>query len=87
MLGIGFPELLVIFAVCLLIFGPGKLPELGEALGKAIRDFERALKRPSDVTVIPPQYPSNSTTQADTGKQGGDGSNGASTSQVPRSSS
>ena len=44
MFGIGFPELIVILVVALLIFGPGKLPELGNALGKGIRDFRRAFE-------------------------------------------
>jgi sec-independent protein translocase protein TatA len=57
MFGIGFPELLVILVVCLLIFGPGKIPEIGEALGKGIRDFQRAFKQaPEDesASVQPP---------------------------------
>ncbi len=57
MFGIGFPELLVILVVCLLIFGPGKLPEIGEALGKGIRDFQRALKKPPEIEVTPSQTP------------------------------
>ncbi|MBI4515276.1 MAG: twin-arginine translocase TatA/TatE family subunit [Deltaproteobacteria bacterium] len=42
MFGIGVPELVVILVVALFIFGPGKLPEIGSALGKGIRDFKRA---------------------------------------------
>ncbi len=42
--GIGLPELLVILAVALLIFGPKKLPEIGRSLGKAIRGFQDASK-------------------------------------------
>jgi len=57
MFGIGFPELLVILVVCLLIFGPGKLPEIGEALGKGIRDFQRALKQPQTTENSSPQLP------------------------------
>lgn len=43
MFGIGVPELLVIMVVALVLFGPGKLPEIGGALGKGIRDFKRAI--------------------------------------------
>ncbi len=47
MFGLGFPKLVVIVVVCLLVFGPGKIPEVAEALGKGIRDFQRALTSPS----------------------------------------
>lgn len=40
---LGFPELLVIGIIAVLIFGPKKLPELGSGLGKAIRDFKHAV--------------------------------------------
>ena len=36
-------HLLLILAIALLVFGPGKLPQLGEALGKSIRDFKKAV--------------------------------------------
>jgi TatA/E family protein of Tat protein translocase len=38
---IGFPELLVILTIALLIFGPRKLPEIGRSIGKAMREFRR----------------------------------------------
>ena len=44
MFGLGFPELIVIFIVALLIFGPSKLPSLGKSLGEAIRGFKKALE-------------------------------------------
>jgi sec-independent protein translocase protein TatA len=44
MFGLGIPELLLILVVALLIFGPGKLPEIGGALGRGIRDFRRAVE-------------------------------------------
>lgn len=39
----GWTELLLVLGVALVIFGPGKLPELGQTLGKAIREFKGAV--------------------------------------------
>lgn len=44
MFGIGIPELIVILVIILIIFGAGKLPEIGGGLGKAIRNFREATK-------------------------------------------
>jgi len=41
MFGLGVPELVVILVIALLVFGPGRLPEIGGALGKGIRDFKK----------------------------------------------
>jgi sec-independent protein translocase protein TatA len=47
MLGdIGLPELLVIFVIVL--FGPGKLPDIGKAIGEALRGFKKALTEPDN---------------------------------------
>jgi sec-independent protein translocase protein TatA len=42
MFGIGMPELLVILVIILIIFGAGKLPEIGAGLGKGIKNFKKA---------------------------------------------
>ncbi len=39
---LGFPELIVIFTVALLVFGPRKLPEIGRSLGRSLNEFKRA---------------------------------------------
>lgn len=39
---IGFPELIIIFVIALLVFGPKRLPELGRSLGRGISEFRRA---------------------------------------------
>jgi sec-independent protein translocase protein TatA len=39
---VGLPELLVILAICLIVFGAGKLPSVGRALGQSIREFKEA---------------------------------------------
>ena len=45
-------HLLVILFIVLIIFGPGKLPELGEGLGKSIKAFKKAMKDEQGATVI-----------------------------------
>lgn len=44
MFGIGTNELLIIFLIVLLLFGANRIPEIGRALGKGIRDFKRATR-------------------------------------------
>ncbi len=39
---VGIPELIIIFTIALIIFGPRKLPELGKSLGKSLAEFKRA---------------------------------------------
>jgi len=39
---LGFGEMLIVLVVALLVFGPNKLPKLGDALGKGLRNFKRA---------------------------------------------
>ncbi len=41
---IGFQELLIVFGLALLIFGPSKLPEIGKSLGRGIREFKQTSK-------------------------------------------
>jgi sec-independent protein translocase protein TatA len=43
MFGLGVQELLIILVIALVLFGPGKLPQIGSGLGKAIRDFKKGL--------------------------------------------
>ncbi len=43
-MGLGFPEMVVVLIIALVIFGPSRLPQLGESLGKAIRGFKEGLK-------------------------------------------
>ena len=46
MFGLGWPELGVVAFIAILIFGPKKLPELGSAIGKTLRDFKEGILPP-----------------------------------------
>ena len=49
MFGIGMPELVIILVIILIIFGAGKLPEIGGAIGKGIRNFKKSFQEPDEV--------------------------------------
>ena len=51
--GIGMPELLVVLVIVLVIFGAGKLPEIGKGLGKGIRNFRNATSGTDEIDVSP----------------------------------
>jgi sec-independent protein translocase protein TatA len=53
MFGFGATELLIILAMVMIIFGAGKLPEIGSALGKGIKNFRRAAEGKEEIEVKP----------------------------------
>jgi sec-independent protein translocase protein TatA len=53
MFGMGVGELLVILVIGRGIFGAGKLPEIGQGLGKGIRSFRKEMHRPDEIDVTP----------------------------------
>ena len=53
MFGLGMQELIIILVIVLLIFGAGKLPEVGSSLGKAIKGFKKSVKEPDEIDVTP----------------------------------
>lgn len=53
MFGIGMPELLVILVIILIIFGAGKLPEIGSALGRGIKNFKKATREQNELEAPP----------------------------------
>ncbi|HLJ29446.1 MAG TPA: twin-arginine translocase TatA/TatE family subunit [Candidatus Angelobacter sp.] len=54
---LGLPELLILFAIALLFFGPGKLADFGKGLGEGIKNFKGALKDGSGSTSGSPEQP------------------------------
>ncbi|HJL14785.1 MAG TPA: twin-arginine translocase TatA/TatE family subunit [Sandaracinaceae bacterium LLY-WYZ-13_1] len=51
--GIGWQELLIVLLIVLVVFGAGRLPQIGEGLGKGIRNLKRSLKSEDDIEVTP----------------------------------
>jgi len=70
MLGsLGMPELIVIFVIALIVFGPRKLPELGRSLGRGIAEFKKAtneLQRTLEEEVRVEEHRASATTQQTT---------------------
>ena len=53
MFGFGMPELIVILVIVLVVFGAGRLPEIGSALGKSIKNFKRASEGKDEIEIKP----------------------------------
>lgn len=51
MYSIGIPELVLILVIALVVFGPGKLPEIGKAVGKSLREFRSASTEDTTKTI------------------------------------
>jgi sec-independent protein translocase protein TatA len=58
---LGLPELLVIFAIIMVVFGAGKLPQLGKGLGEGIANFRDGLKGRDDKKQIEEKKPTTPT--------------------------
>ncbi|MFO0725505.1 MAG: twin-arginine translocase TatA/TatE family subunit [Myxococcota bacterium] len=54
---LSFQEILIIIFVIVLIFGAPKLPQLGDALGRSVRNFKKALKGENEIDVTPAKKP------------------------------
>ena len=59
----GWMELLLILIIVLIIFGAGKIPQLGEGLGKAIKGFKKSVNEADAVDVTPNEEPTAHTQQ------------------------
>lgn len=53
MFGFGMPELIIILVIVLVVFGAGRLPEIGAALGKSIRNFKKATDGKDEIEIKP----------------------------------
>jgi sec-independent protein translocase protein TatA len=53
MFGLGATELIIILVIVLIIFGAGKLPQIGDALGRSIKNFKKAADTGSELDVTP----------------------------------
>ena len=54
---IGMPELIIILVIALIVFGAGKLPQIGENMGKAIRNFKNATTAGKELSETAPKKP------------------------------
>ncbi len=67
-MGLGFGELIILLIIVLLVFGAGKLPQIGDALGKSIKNFKRAASSNDEIEVSPkkPEISDKTSASSDT---------------------
>jgi len=53
MFGLGLSELLIILVIVVLLFGAGRLPQIGSGIGEGIRNFKKSMKEKGEVDVTP----------------------------------
>lgn len=53
MFGIGMPELIIIFAIIMIIFGANRIPQMAEGIGKGIRNFKKGINEKDQIDVTP----------------------------------
>ena len=79
MMGIGFPELMIILVIIMIIFGAGKLPEIGSAFGNSIKNFKKSMKEAEEI-----QEATNlESTETSEGPDGSEPSEGETTEPAP----
>ncbi len=55
MFGLGMPELIILLVVIILVFGAGRISEIGGAVGKGIRNFKKSINGLDEIDTIPPK--------------------------------
>jgi sec-independent protein translocase protein TatA len=69
---IGLPEIVIVLVIALLVFGPKRLPELGQSLGRGIREFKGSISGDSDKDHDDDETPSLPQSQSESAKVHGD---------------
>lgn len=52
-MGLGFPELMIILVIVIVLFGANRLPQIGRGLGEGIRNFKTGFKEPPEIDITP----------------------------------
>ena len=86
MMGIGFPELMIILVIIMIIFGAGKLPEIGSAFGNSIRNFKKSMKDAEQENEELPEGSGTAETAITEGESAGEDGDDASAGETPVSS-
>ena len=68
MMGIGFPELMIILVIIMIIFGAGKLPEIGSAFGRSIKNFKTSMKEAEEAGADTAQVEGGTETETPAGE-------------------
>tara|TARA_B100001175_G_C19339658_1_gene556784 strand:- start:522 stop:803 length:282 start_codon:yes stop_codon:yes gene_type:complete len=86
MMGIGFPELMIILVIIMIIFGAGKLPEIGSAFGNSIRNFKKSMKDAEQENEELPEGAETAETAITEGESDAEGEDDPSAAETPISS-
>ena len=86
MMGIGFPELMIILVIIMMIFGAGKLPEIGSAFGNSIRNFKKSMKDAEQENEELPEGAETAETAITEGESDAEGEDDPSAAETPISS-
>jgi len=86
MMGIGFPELMIILVIIMIIFGAGKLPEIGSAFGNSIRNFKKSMKDAEQENDELPEGAETAETAITEGESADEGGEDPSAAETPVSS-